>query len=65
MIKKLDEEKNLLYCLEEIRLLIERPHEQPALTERLSTIKDKLEEIYDFLLMLHKQVVFFSQDDPD
>ena len=47
MIKKLDEEKNLLYCLEEIRLLIERPHEQPALTERLSTIKDKLEEIYD------------------
>ena len=62
MIKKFDEEKNLLYCLEELRLLIEKPYEQVALNDRLTTIKDRLEELYCLHLALNQLVVFFCQD---
>ena len=65
MITKFNQEKNLLYCLEELRLLIENPPEKVALTERLKTIRDKLEELYSIHLSLRHLVVFFSQDNQD
>jgi len=42
-----DTEKLLIYCLEELRLLIERPYEHDALLERLSTIRFNLEKLYE------------------
>ena len=41
MITKKEAEKLILYCLEELRLLTEKPYENDALTERLSTIKPR------------------------
>ena len=39
------------YCLEELRLVIERPYEHDALIERLSNIKNKLELLYQQTLL--------------
>ena len=49
-------EKIISYCLEELRLLIEKPYENDALIERLTAIRNKLEELYyhHFLLDDHK-----------
>jgi hypothetical protein len=44
------EEKLFSYCMEELRLLIEHPHEHDSLIERLETIKKCFEE-------LHKQTL--------
>jgi len=46
MITKKESEKLILYCLEELRLLIEKPYENDALVERLSIIKNNLELLY-------------------
>ena len=46
MITKEESEKLFLYCLEELRLIIEYPYENDALTERLATIKNKLETLF-------------------
>jgi len=46
MITKKESEKLILYCLEELRLLIERPYMNDALVERLSTVEDSLELLY-------------------
>jgi len=35
------------YCLEELRLLIQRPYKHDALIERLSNIKNNLEILYE------------------
>jgi len=50
MISKKDTEILFSYCLEELRLLIERPYAHDSLVERLSTIKNKLE-------ILHRQTL--------
>ncbi|MBW2184491.1 MAG: hypothetical protein JRF49_11600 [Deltaproteobacteria bacterium] len=50
MIAKKDTEMLFSYCLEELRLLIERPYVHDCLVERLSTIKNKLE-------ILHQQTL--------
>ena len=42
----LQEEKLFSYCIEELRLLIERPHEHDSLLERLATIKNSIELLY-------------------
>ena len=65
MIAKIDEEKNIMYCLEELRLLIEKPCKHAALTERLTTIKEKLDELYFIHLSLRHLVVFFFQDNQE
>ena len=41
------EEKLFSYCMEELRLLIEKPHQHDALLERLSNIKNNLELLYE------------------
>ena len=46
MLTKEESEKLFLYCLEELRLMIERPYENDALEERLTMIKDKLETLF-------------------
>jgi len=46
LITKEESEKLLIYCLEELRLIIEHPYENDALTERLTTIKNKLETLF-------------------
>ena len=51
MITKKEAEKLFSYCLEELRLLIEKPCEYDALTERLSTIKNNLEILYQQILL--------------
>ena len=40
------EEKLFSYCMEELRLLIEHPHEHDSLIERLETIKNCFEVLY-------------------
>jgi len=50
MIASKEGEKLFLYCLEELRLLIEKPYENDFLTERLSAIKNNLE-------ILHQQIL--------
>jgi hypothetical protein len=46
MITREESEKLYLYCLEELRLIIEHPYENDALEERLTTIRNKLEILY-------------------
>ena len=41
------EEKLFSYCIEELRLLIEHPHEHDSLIERLSAIKNCFEVLYE------------------
>jgi len=65
MLTRLDEEKNIMYCLEELRLLIEQPCRQAALTERLTTIKEKVEELYFIHVSPGHLVVFFYQEKQD
>jgi len=56
MITKIEAEKIISFCLEELRLLIEKPYENDALIERLSSIRNKLEKMYYlyFLINNHK-----------
>jgi len=51
MITKKEAEKLFLYCLEELRLIIENPYQNDALIERLSTVKNKLQNLYEKLLL--------------
>ena len=46
MITKEESERLYLYCLEELRLIIEHPYENDALEERLTTIRNKLETLF-------------------
>ena len=50
MITKNESEKLILYCLEELRLLIEKPYAIDALVERLSIIENKLELLYQHII---------------
>jgi hypothetical protein len=52
MIAKEELEKLILFCLEELRLLIEKPYENDALVERLSTVKNKIEMVHHHTLLL-------------
>jgi hypothetical protein len=51
MITKKEAEKLFLYCLEELRLLIENPYQNYALIERLSTVKNNLQILYEQLFL--------------
>lgn len=53
MIPKKEIEKLILFCLEELRLLIEKPYENYALAlvERLSTVRNKIEMLYHQILL--------------
>ena len=46
-----DKEKLFMYCLEELRLLIEKPYMSDALSNRLENIKNNLELLYKHELM--------------
>lgn len=46
MINKEESDKLFLYCLEELMLIIEHPYENDALTERLKTVRNKLEMLF-------------------
>ena len=50
MIKREESEKLILYCLEELRLLIEKPNGIDALGERLSIIANNLEQLYQHII---------------
>ena len=50
MMTKKESEKLILYCLEELRLLIERPYMNDALVERLSTMENNLELLYQQII---------------
>jgi hypothetical protein len=39
-----------VYCLEELRLLVERPYAYDSLEERLSAVRNKLEILYQHTL---------------
>lgn len=45
------EEKLFSYCMEELRLLIEKPYQHDALLYRLSNIKDSLELLYEQIVI--------------
>jgi hypothetical protein len=45
------EEKLFSYCMEELRLLIEKPYQHDALLDRLSNIKKSLEVLYEQIVM--------------
>ena len=49
-----DREKLFVFCLEELRLLIERPYEHYGLLERLTTIRNKLEQLYEQTFMVER-----------
>lgn len=51
MILKKEIEKLILFCLEELRLLIEKPYENDASVERLSTVRNKIEMLYHQTLL--------------
>ena len=51
MITKKETEKLFLYCLEELRLIIENPYQNDALIERLFTVKSNLHTLYEQLLL--------------
>ena len=51
MITKKEAEKLFLYCLEELRLIIENPYQNNDLIERLSTVKNNLQTLYEQLLL--------------
>jgi len=53
MITKIEAEKTISLCLEELRLLIEKPYENDALIERLSTIRNKLEKLYYLYFLIN------------
>jgi hypothetical protein len=47
----LKEEKLFSYCMEELRLLIEKPCQHDALLDRLSNIKESFEVLYVQIVM--------------
>jgi len=46
VISKNETEMLFVYCLEELRLLVERPYACDSLAERLSAVRNKLEILY-------------------
>jgi hypothetical protein len=46
MFSQVEKEKLFVYCIEELRLLIERPYEHDSLIERLTVISKNLENLY-------------------
>ena len=55
MMTKKESERLILYCLEELRLLIERPYMNDALVERLSTMENNLKLLYQKLFIERKE----------
>ena len=45
------EEKLFSYCMEELRLLIEKPYQHDALLDRLTNIKENLELLYEQIVI--------------
>lgn len=54
MLPQKEQEKLFIYCLEELRLLIERPYEHDALLERLSSIRHNLENLYEYTFIRNR-----------
>jgi hypothetical protein len=50
VLSKKEKEMLFLYCLEELRLLIERPYAYDSLGERLYIIRNNLEILYQHTL---------------
>jgi hypothetical protein len=46
-----EKEKLFIYCIEELRLLIERPYEHDGLIERLTTISKNLESLHEYIFI--------------
>ena len=51
MLTRVEKEKLLIYCIEELRLLIERPYEHDGLIDRLTTISKNLESLYEYIFI--------------
>ena len=51
MFSQAEKEKLLMYCIEELRLLIERPHEHDGLIERLTAISKNLENLHECIFI--------------
>lgn len=47
-------EKLYLYCMGELRLLIENPYEHIALIERLTVLKNTVEHLYEKTVLKEK-----------
>jgi hypothetical protein len=47
-------EKLYLYCMGELRFLIENPYEQIALVERLTALKNTVEHLYEKTVLQEK-----------
>lgn len=56
MTKREEEEieKLYLYCLGELRMLIENPYAYSALLERLSSVKNSVERLYEKTVLKEK-----------
>lgn len=55
MLSQVEKEKLFVYCIEELRLLIERPYEHDGLKERLTTISKNLENLYEYIFIRERQ----------
>ena len=55
MFSQVEKEKLFVYCIEELRLLIERPYEHDGLIERLMTISKNLENLYEYIFIRERQ----------
>jgi hypothetical protein len=51
MFSQVEKEKLFIYCIEELRLLIERPYEHDSLIERLTAISTNLENLYECIFI--------------
>ena len=51
MTEREEIEKLFLYCMGEIRILIENPYEYNDLMERLSSVKNTLEYLYEKIIL--------------
>ena len=51
MFSQVEKEKLFVYCIEELRLLIERPYEHDSLIERLTAISKNLENLYECIFI--------------
>lgn len=51
MLSPAEKEKLFIYCIEELRLLIERPYEHDGLIERLTAISENLEHLYEYIFI--------------
>ena len=50
-----DIEKLYLYCMGELRFLIENPYEHIALVERLTAVKNAVESLYEKTVLKEKR----------